>query len=381
MPQKKDYYKILDIDKQATQEEVKKAYRALVKKWHPDKHLENKDKAETKFKEIQEAYEVLSNPEKRKLYDRFGFIPDGSMGQNGRGRSGGFEDIFSDFFGGGFSESDAGGGPFSDFFDMFMGGERNQRSGSSNRANPPRRGEDIHASMTLDLEDVLEDVKKLIEYTRTKSCDSCNGNGSEGGSSFTNCPRCKGQGQIREEQRTFLGTFVKSFVCPTCNGQGKIIKNSCKKCNGSGKLNKKEKLEITIPSGIEDGYTLRIRNKGNAGKNGGPDGDLIIHIRINSHPKFHRNGADLETEITINYVLAALGGKITIPTLEGDKTQNIPEGTNPGTVLRIKHEGLPNYTGKRRGDLYVRIKVEIDKPSLKEKKYLKELAKTKKINV
>jgi molecular chaperone DnaJ len=376
MPQKKDYYKIMEVDKNATAEDIKKAYRKLVKQWHPDKHLENKHVAETKFKEIQEAYEVLGDPEKRKLYDRFGFIPDGGMPGNGRNQTGGFEDIFKDFFGGGFAESDAGS-PFSDFFDMFTGGTSSR--GRTRSSNPPVRGEDIRVYVTLDLKDVLYDTKKLIEYTRTKSCDSCNGNGSENGTSFSTCPRCNGVGQIKEEQRTFLGVFVKTSVCHTCGGQGRIIEKRCDKCSGSGKLHKKERLEVTIPSGIEDGYSLRIREKGHAGKNGGPDGDLILHLRINENSTFVRKGADLETQISIDYVLAALGGKIIIPTLEGDLTEKIPEGTNPGTVLRIKNYGLPNYTGRKRGDLYVKINVEIPKPNSKEKKYLKEIAKEKKL--
>jgi molecular chaperone DnaJ len=382
MPQKKDYYKLLEIDKSATQEEIRKAYRKMVKKWHPDRHQENKQRAEDKFKEIQEAYEVLSDPEKRKLYDRFGFIPEGGGYQQRGGHpgGGGVEDIFKDFFGGESGNFGEAGGGFGDFFDMFFGSERGSSRGSR-RGKRPERGQDIHATITLDLEEILYDVKKTIEYDRYEPCDACKGTGAENGTSYSTCPRCNGQGQINEEQRTFFGTFVKTYTCPTCNGQGKIIDKKCSVCNGNGKLHKKEKLKITIPSGVEDGYVLRLREKGNAGKNGGPAGDLIIHVKINQNKKFRRKGADLETEITVDYVEAALGTEVKIPTLEGYIVKKIPEGTNPGTVIRLKNLGLPNFSGKKRGDIYVKVNVKIDKPGLIEKKHLKDLAKLKNINI
>lgn len=382
MPQKKDYYKLLEIDKTATQEEIRKAYRKMVKKWHPDRHQENKQVAEEKFKEIQEAYEILSDPEKRKLYDRFGFIPEGGGYQQRGGYpgGGGVEDIFKDFFGGRSGNFGESSGGFGDFFDMFFGSERSS-SRTSRRGKSPERGQDIHATITLNLEEVLYDITKTIEYDRYETCKACGGTGAENGTSYSTCPRCNGRGQINEEQRTFLGTFVKTYTCPTCNGEGKIINNKCSVCNGQGKIHKKEKLSITIPSGVEDGYVLRLREKGNAGKNGGPSGDLIIHVKVNQSNKFRRKGADLETEITIDYVEAALGAEVEIPTLEGYIVEKIPEGTNPGTVIRLKNLGLPNFSGKKRGDIYVKVNVKIDKPGLREKKYLKELAKLKKINI
>ncbi|MGM0640781.1 MAG: molecular chaperone DnaJ [Thermotogota bacterium] len=383
MPQKKDYYKTLEIDKSASQEEIRKAYRKMVKKWHPDRHQENKQAAEDKFKEVQEAYEVLSNPEKRKLYDRFGFIPEGGGYQQRGGQpgGGGVEDIFKDFFGGGSGNFGEAGGGFGDFFDMFFGSERSSSSRGSRRGKRPERGQDIHATISLDLHEVLYDVKKTIEYDRYEPCNACNGTGAENGASYSRCPRCNGQGQINEEQRTFFGTFVKTYTCPTCNGQGKIIDKKCSKCSGNGKIHKKEKLNITIPSGVEDGYVLRLREKGNAGKNGGPAGDLIIHVKVNPNKNFVRKGADLETQITVDYVEAALGTEVKIPTLEGEIVEKIPEGTNPGTVIRLKNLGMPNFSGKKRGDIYVKIKVKIDKPGLREKKHLKDLAKLKKINI
>jgi len=370
--EKKDYYKILDIDKSASPEEIKKAYRKLVKQWHPDRHMENKHVAEEKFKEIQEAYEVLSNPEKKKLYDRFGFVPEGGM-PNG-GQAGGFEDIFQDFFGGGGDS----GNPFSDIFDTFFGGSGRSSSREESRAE---RGQDIHATINLELKDVLYDVKKKLEYSRYQTCTSCNGTGAKNGTAFKTCPRCHGEGTIHEEQRSFFGTFVKTYPCPTCSGTGKIIEEKCDVCNGKGKTVKKEKLDITIPAGVEDGYVFRVRGKGHAGKNGGQDGSLILHINVKSNNKFIRKGADLETEITIDYVTAALGGKIKVPTLEGDVVEKINEGTNPGTIIRLKNQGLPTFNGRRRGDIYVKINVKINKPSLREKKILKELAKVKKIEI
>ncbi|UYP01081.1 molecular chaperone DnaJ [Oceanotoga sp. DSM 15011] len=381
MPQKKDYYGILEVSRDASQEDIKKAYRVLVKKWHPDRHLENKKVAEEKFKEVQEAYEVLSNPEKRKLYDRFGFVPEGGMPNGGNGSyTGGVEDIFKDFFGGGSGNFGDAGGPFSDFFDMFFG---NERGGSSRGTRTQRasKGQDIHATVTLELEELLYDVEKVIEYSRYENCTSCNGTGAEGGTAFSTCPRCNGRGQIAEEQRTFFGTFVKNYTCPTCNGQGKIISKKCSVCDGSGKNYKKERLSVKIPAGIEDGYVLKITGKGNNGLNGGPNGDLIVHIKVINNPKFRRNGADLETEIKVDYITAALGGTIKIPTLEGDITEKISEGTNPGTIIRLKNLGLPNFTGKKRGDIYVKLNVEINKPSMREKKYLKEIAKIKKLDI
>lgn len=377
MPSKKDYYGILGVDKSADATEVKKAYRQLVKQWHPDRHLENKEIAEEKFKEIQEAYEVLSDPEKRKLYDRFGFVPEGGMPNQGGGV--GVEDIFRDFFGGG--SSSGGGGGFGDIFDQFFGGGGGSSRGGQRRENAPQKGSDIHVRITLDLKDILYETKKKIEYDRTEQCHDCKGTGAKGGSAFKTCPRCHGQGQINEEQRTFFGTFVKSYECPTCSGKGKIIEDKCNSCNGTGKNKKTEKISLTIPAGIEDGFRERIRGRGHAGKNGGPNGDLILLINVKSDRRFNRKGADLETEITINYVTAALGGKVKIPTLEGDITENIPEGTNPGSIIRLKNLGLPSFNGRKRGDIYVKINVEIPKPSMKEKKYLKEIAKAKNIDL
>ena len=367
MPERKDYYKILGVDRNATQEEIKKAYRQKVKEWHPDRHSENKEYAEQKFKEIQEAYEVLSDPQKRKLYDRFGFVPDESTayaGQNVGG--GGVEDIFGDFFGRDFS-----GSPFGDFFDMFFGSGGTRTS--SRRNFVKERGEDIHVVINLKLEEILYDVKKIVELNRYIVCDSCKGTGAENGTSFETCPKCNGNGVIREEQRSLFGTFVRTYNCPTCEGVGRIISKRCANCSGTGKIMKKERVEITIPAGVLDGYTMRIRNKGNAGKNGGPYGDLIVQVKVLPHEKFVRRGSDLETEVYINYIQAVLGGKIKIPTLEGEIEEKIEEGTNPGTIIRLKNMGLPEFGGGKRGDLYVKINIKINKPTRKEKKILQQL--------
>lgn len=375
LTQKKDYYAILGVSKNATPEEIKKAYRQLVKKWHPDRHQENKDIAEEKFKEIQEAYEVLSDPQKKALYDRFGFVPENGMPPpNQGGGRGGFEDLFEDLFG------NAGdfGGTFSDIFDMFMGG--GSRSSSQRRqrtSKPPVKGEDKFFSITVDLKDVLNDIHKRIEYDRYATCKACNGTGAKNGTSFTTCPRCNGTGVIKEEERTFFGVFVRNYQCPTCHGEGKIINERCNVCHGSGKVIVHEKVDITIPAGVEDGYTFRIPNKGNDGKNGGPAGDLIIKVNVRRHPKFVRNGSNLETTIDIDYVQALLGDTITIDLLNGKTTLKIPEGTNPGTVLVLKGHGLPDFRTGKYGDLYIKVNIKIKKPGLRERKLLKEIAKLK----
>jgi len=370
MAERKDYYKILGVDRNASQEEIKKAYRQKVKEWHPDRHIENKEEAERKFKEIQEAYEVLSDPQKRKVYDRFGFVPEEGTAYTGQSNpGGGIGDIFGDIFG-----EDFGGGPFSDFFDMFFGTQGSGGRSSSRQRNVAKeRGEDINVVISLKLEEIIYDVKKIIEYNRYEVCQHCNGTGAENGTSFETCPRCNGKGVIREEQRSFFGSFVRTYTCPTCNGEGRIISRRCPYCGGSGKVLKKEKIEITIPAGVPNSYTMRIRGKGNAGKNGGPNGDLIVQVRVLPHEKFVRKGADLETEITINYLKAVLGGTVKIPTLEGDIEEELPEGTNPGTILRFRNMGLPEFGGGKRGDLYVKINVKINKPSRKEKKILSQL--------
>lgn len=369
MAERKDYYRILGVDRNATQEEIKKAYRQKVKEWHPDRHRENKEQAEQKFKEIQEAYEVLSNPEKRKLYDNLGFVPDESTAYAGSGQRGSSAgDIFEDFFGNGFGM----GEHISDIFDTFFG-TGGGRSRSSRKNFAREKGDDIHVAVTLKLEEILYDVKKVIEYTRYEECSHCNGTGAENGNSFETCPRCSGNGVIREEQKSFFGSFVRTYTCPTCNGVGKIISRRCSYCAGSGKVTKRERIEVTIPAGVPDNYTMKVRGKGNAGKYGGPYGDLIIQVRVLPDERFIRKGSDLETQISISYLKAVLGGPIKIPTLEGYIEEEIPEGTNPGTVLRFRNIALPEFGGGKRGDLYVRINVTINKPSRKEKKILKQL--------
>ncbi|KAF2956170.1 molecular chaperone DnaJ [Marinitoga sp. 38H-ov] len=377
MNQKKDYYKILGVSKDASPEEIKKAYRQLVKKWHPDRHQENKKEAEEKFKEIQEAYEVLSDPQKKSLYDRFGFVPENGMPPPNQGGRGGFEDLFEDLFGnfGNFGDS---GSPFSDIFDMFMGGssssKRRQRT-----SKPPVKGEDKFFSITVDLKDVLNDIKKHIEYDRYTECKSCKGTGAKNGTSFTTCPRCNGTGTIKEEERTFFGVFVRNYQCPTCNGEGRIISERCDVCHGSGKVIIREKVDINIPAGVEDGYAFRIPGKGNDGKNGGPAGDLIIKVNVKNHPRFIRKGSNLETTVDIDYIQALLGDTLELNLLNGKTTLKIPEGTNPGTVLVLKGQGLPDFRTGKYGDLYVKINVKFKKPGLRERKLLKEIAKLKKL--
>jgi len=353
-----DYYKTLGVSKEATKEEIKKAYKKLAKKYHPDLNNGNDESAE-KFKEINEAASVLGNDEKRQQYDRFG-----TAGQNGAGFNG-----FSDF---NFNDS-SGSFDFGDIFDMFFGG--NRRSGSRSR---PRRGSDLVFEMDIDLEDVVFGAKKTVTIPRNERCTKCKGSGAESDSDIKTCETCHGSGRVTQTRRTPFGVMQTSGICPTCRGEGKTIKNECNICDGTGLVRKTRKIEIDIPKGAEEGIRLRVSGEGEAGDKGGPSGDLYVILHIRQHNIFTRHDNDLFIEVPISFSTAALGGTIDIKTIEGKTAElKIPAGTQPGTIFRMKGRGIPSLRGFGTGSQNVKVNVEVPKKlNSKQKNMLKEFNKS-----
>ena len=349
MADKRDYYEVLGVDKSASAEEIKKAYRKLAKQYHPDLNKDNPEAAD-KFREIGEAYGVLSDSDKKARYDQFGHAGvDGSSGGGyGAGGFGGFSDfgdlgdIFGSFFGGGFS----GGG---------FGGS------SSSRRNAPTKGRDMRASITLTFEEAAFGCKKEVKVSRLENCSACSGSGAKEGTQPQTCSRCSGRGQIRTVQNTILGQMQTTTTCPDCRGKGTIITEKCSVCQGAGKTRVSDKISVNIPQGVDEGQSLRVRGKGDAGDNGGPNGDLYISISIKRHPIFEREEYDVFVDVPISFVQATLGCELEVPTLDGKKTQNIPEGTQSGTRFKMKGAGIPYPNGSGRGDQYVTVNVEIPK--------------------
>ena len=340
---KRDYYEVLGVEKNAAEDQIKKAFRKLAAKYHPD--VNHEADAEEKFKEINEAYEVLSDPDKRARYDQYGFAgvdPNFNAGGNPfEGFGGGF---------GGFS----GFGDLGDIFgDFFGGGSRSSRGGS--RA---ARGENIVSQVEVTFEEAAFGTKKEINVSRIENCDQCGGSGCASGFQPETCPQCRGTGQVRTTQ-SFMGmTMQSTAACPTCGGKGKLIKNPCTRCKGKGKIKRSHKLNVDIPAGIDDGQAFRISGQGNAGSNGGPSGDLMVTVRIRPHELFTRDGANVYCEMPISFAQAACGAEIEVPTLDGKVRYNVPEGTQTGTVFRLKGKGIPYVGYKNRGDQYVTVVVE-----------------------
>ncbi len=344
MADKRDYYEVLGLSKGADDLEIKKAYRKLAKKYHPDVNPNDK-KAEASFKEINEAYEVLSNEEKRHKYDQYGHAGvDPNFGGGGFG-GGGFEG-FSDF------------GDLGDIFGSFFGGGF---SSGGKRANAPQRGSNVTSKVTISFEEAAFGCQKTIEYALIESCDECEGSGSKKGTHPETCQRCGGSGQVRFQQRTPFGTMSSTRACDECGGKGKIIKDPCKKCNGQGRVRKTKKLEVNIPAGIDDDQTISLRGQGNIGVNGGPSGDLLVTINMRPHPIFERNGFDVICEFPITFVQAALGAELEVPTVDGKVKYTVPEGTQSHTVFRLKGKGIPHLQGRGRGDQFVKVIVEVPK--------------------
>lgn len=341
---KRDYYEVLGVSKGATESEIKKAYRKLALKFHPDKNPDDKD-AEDKFKEAAEAYEILSNPEKKQRYDQFGHA--GTQGAGGFGGGGmNMDDIFSQFgdiFGGAFG----GGGGFGGF-----GGGGGQRGGR--RVN---RGSNLRVKVTLSLSDIVNGVKKKIKLNKYVKCEPCSGTGAEGSSGFSTCDTCKGAGQVNRVTNTFLGQMQTTSTCPTCGGDGKIITNKCNTCYGDGIQKGEEVVEINIPAGVEGGMQLSVSGKGNMGPKGGIAGDLIVAIEEEEHAELKRDGLNLLYDLHISFTDAVLGGSAEIPTVGGKVKVKIDEGTQGGKVLRLKGKGIPELNGYRTGDLLVNVNI------------------------
>ncbi|MED3763981.1 molecular chaperone DnaJ [Ureibacillus sp. FSL K6-8385] len=336
---KRDYYEVLGVSKDATKDEIKKAYRKLSKKYHPD--LNKEPDAAEKFKEINEAYEVLSDDQKRAQYDRFGHA--GVNGQGGFGGGGGFGD-FGDF--GGFG----GFGGFEDIFDSFFGGSRRRKD-----PNAPRKGDDLQFRMNISFEDAVFGKQTEIEIPREEECETCHGTGAKPGTSPKTCDRCNGTGQISQTIDTPLGRIVNRRTCGHCHGTGKIIVEKCTVCGGKGRVKKRKKIKITIPAGIDDGQQLRVAGQGEPGINGGPPGDLYIVFSVGKHPYFVRKGDDIYYDLKITFPQAALGDEIEVPTIYGKVKLRIPPGTQSGAQFRIKDKGVKNIHGYGKGHQYVNV--------------------------
>ena len=362
---KKDYYEILGVPKNATDQEIKKAYRTMAKKYHPDMNKDNKE-AEAKFKEVQEANEVLSDPQKRAAYDQYGHaaFENGGQGGFGQGGFGGFGGFSSEGFGnfGGFEDINLG-----DIFGDFFGG------GSSRRSQGPRvkEGADLRYNMTLTLEEVAFGVEKEIKYKRKGKCKTCNGSGAEPGHDMKTCDKCNGSGQIRMQQRSIFGIQTVIHECDKCHGTGKIPEKECHTCHGTGIEKETVERKVRIPSGVESGQRLVVRDGGDAGENNGLFGDLYIFIDVKEHPIFKRKGYDIYCKVPISMTTAILGGEVEVPTLEGKRTIKISEGTQSGKELKLRDKGIRTSNGT--GSEIIEIKIETPTNlTEKQKRILKE---------
>ncbi len=366
MADKRDYYEVLGIQKGASDDEIKKSYRKLAKKYHPDVNPGDKE-AEVKFKEIGEAYEVLSDPEKKSRYDQFGFAgvdPSYGAGQGGAG--------FGGFGGMGFDD-------LGDIFGSMFGGF----GGSQRRRNGPKKGSDIEESVLISFEEAAFGVKKQLKIYVVEDCEACGGSGAKTSADKIVCQNCGGSGQIKRVQNTMFGQMINTQTCPHCRGEGTIIKNPCQKCNGKGKVKRAKNIEVDIPAGINSGETVSYRGLGNAGTKGGPSGDLLVTVSIKRHSVFTRTGYDVNLEVPITFVQATLGADIEIPVLDPDKkyelgkmTYTVPEGTQPSTIIRLRGKGIPHVRSGVRGDMLVKLTVEVPKNlSSEQKEVIAEFAK------
>lgn len=354
MAVKRDYYEVLEIDKNATQDEIKKSYRKLAKEHHPDTNQGNAE-SEQKFKEINEAYQVLSDPEAKNKYDNFGHAAFDQQAGYGGGSYGGFgdinfEDIFGSFFGGGF-------GGF----------------GGNSRKSNAQHGRDLRYDLSITFEEAYRGTKKTINVNKDTRCEVCNGTGAKPGHDRKTCSSCNGNGQIRQQKQTAFGNFVNVVTCPACGGEGSIVDSPCEACSGRGIKKSNKKLSITIPAGIDNGQALTLGGEGEPGRRQGTDGDLLIYINVRPHKYLKRSGADIYLDMTIPFSLAALGGELDVPTLDGKIRYKVPEGTQTGTTFRLKEKGFKHLRSQRKGDLYITTNVEIPKHlAEKQKKLLRE---------
>ena len=339
MADKRDYYEVLGVDRSASDADIKKAYRKLAKENHPDLHPGDKN-AEARLKEINEAYEVLSDADKKAKYDQFGFAGvDPNFGAGGG-------------YGAGFGGMDFDLG---DIFGSIFGG------GTTRSQNAPRKGSSVRQSVTISFEEAAFGCEKEIAIGRIEQCDTCKGTGCEPGTTAETCSNCRGTGVVTTQQQTMFGVMQSQTTCPRCRGTGKIIHQPCKTCRGEGSVRKQKKIKVTIPAGIDDGQTISIRGQGNAGSKGGPNGDLLVTVNVKPHKLFTREGANIMYELNIPVTQAILGAEVTVPTIDGDVKYNIPEGTQSGTVFRLRNKGIPYIRGSGRGDQYVTVNVNIPK--------------------
>lgn len=334
---KRDYYEVLGVDKGASEEELKKAYRKLARKYHPDVNKDNLQEAEAKFKEINEAYNVLSDPQKRAAYDQYGHAasdPNFGAGAGGFGEAG-FEG-------------------FGDIFDMFFGGAR-----STQRRNGPQRGNDLRYDLEIGFEEAAFGKELTVEIPRTETCPTCHGNGAKPGTPIKTCPACNGTGQVQVTQSTAFGRFVNVRTCDRCHGEGKTIETPCGECHGSGRVRKTRKIDVKIPAGVESGSRLRVSGEGEAGMRGGSPGDLYIYIYVRKHAQFERQNDDVISEIKLSVLQAVLGTTVMVDTLDGKVELKIPEGTQHGTTFRMKGRGITHLKGYGRGDHFVKVKLNV----------------------
>ena len=372
MAAKRDYYEVLGVDKNATEEEIKKAYRKLAKKYHPDANPNNKEEAEAKFKEVNEAYENLSDPQKRKMYDQFGANGPQGFGQGGFGGQGGYYsyngsgfDGFGDF------------GDLGDIFSSFFGGGFGGRN-SSARRNGPSKGADLNVRMEITFEQAFMGVEKEIVITRDEECTVCHGTGAKPGTSPIKCPTCHGTGQVTQVQNTILGQMQTTRTCSACHGTGEIINEPCENCRGKGTVRKQPKIKVKIPAGIDDNQTVVLRGEGEPGKKGGPKGDLYITVKVKNHSVFTRKGNNVLCDIPITMTQAALGAELEIPMVDGSKEKyRIPEGTQTGTKFTIRNKGFKSINSNSIGEFIFTVVVQTPKRLTREQRdLLVQLAKT-----
>ncbi len=360
MAEKRDYYEVLGIQKGASEDEIKKAYRKMAKMYHPDLHPDDPEAAE-KFKEVNEANDVLSDPQKRQRYDQFGHAGVDPSYNAGAGGFGGF--------GGGFSGFSSGDGiDLGDIFDQFFGGGMGGSSRAGSNPNGPRRGSDISTSKDITFMEACKGVQVDIDVNRSEVCDTCNGSGAKPGTSPKTCTECNGTGTIRFNQRTLFGTMASTRPCTKCNGKGKMIDDPCPTCRGSGRVQKKRTVSVNIPAGIDDGQILRVAGQGNMGQNGGQRGDLNVRISVRKSQLFERKGFDVWTEIPITYSQAVLGDEITVPTIDGNVSYTVPAGTQPDTIFRLRGKGIQKLQRDGRGDQLVKVVLEVPKNLNKKQK-------------
>lgn len=374
MASKRDYYEVLGVSKTATDDELKKAYRKLAKKYHPDANQDNKKEAEEKFKEVNEAYETLSDSQKRRMYDQFG--ADGPQGFGGGAGAGGPFGGQGGYYS--YNSSDFGdfgdlGDIFSSFFGGGFGGSRTSR-----KQTGPRKGADLNLHMEITFEQAFLGIEKEITINRNEQCDTCHGSGAKPGTSVTKCTMCNGTGQVKQVQNTILGQMQTSRTCTVCHGTGEVIKEPCETCHGKGTVRKQPKIKVKIPAGIDDGQTVVLRNEGEPGEKGGPQGDLYITIKIKRHSIYTRKGNNVMCEVPITITQATLGADLEIPMVDGSKEKyKIPDGTQTGSKFTIKNKGFKSVNSSVQGDFVFTVTVQTPKKLSKEQRdLLMQLAKT-----